>query len=66
MGHTSATVGSATTQLMPALAWTLAIGWLHEPVAPLAVFGAALCVGGVATGALSARAEQRRLDALVE
>jgi drug/metabolite transporter (DMT)-like permease len=50
MGHTTATAGSATTQLVPAFAWVLAIGWLHEAVEPLAVAGAALCVSGVLTG----------------
>lgn len=55
MGHTTATMGSATTQLVPAIAWTIAIGWLHEPVTPVAVLGATLCVGGVITGALAAR-----------
>jgi drug/metabolite transporter (DMT)-like permease len=64
MGHTTATVGSATTQLVPAIAWSIAIGWLHEPVAPLAVGGALLCVGGVAMGAVSAHA-QRRAAAMV-
>lgn len=66
MRHTTATVGSATTQLVPVISWALAIGWLHEPVGPLAVLGAVVCVLGVAGGALSARAEQRRLEALVD
>lgn len=66
MGHTSATVGSATTQLVPAIAWTIAVGWLREPISAMAALGALLCVGGVVAGALSARAAQRRLDALVE
>lgn len=50
MGHTTATLGSATTQLVPVLAWILAIGWLHESVSALAVVGAILCVGGVLVG----------------
>ncbi len=52
MGHTTATVGSATTQLVPAIAWTIAIGVLHEPIVPLAAVGAVLCVGGVIAGAI--------------
>jgi drug/metabolite transporter (DMT)-like permease len=52
MGHTTATAGSATTQLVPAFAWVLALGWLHEAVQPLAVLGAALCVSGVVGGVI--------------
>lgn len=50
MGFTSATTGSATTQLVPVFAWVLALGWLHERVTSLAVVGAVLCVGGVLLG----------------
>jgi hypothetical protein len=50
MGFTSATAGSATTQLVPAVAWTLALGWLGEPVTVLGVVGALLCVSGVLLG----------------
>ncbi len=50
MGHTTATSGSATTQLVPAVAWVLALGWLGEPVTPMGVVGALLCVGGVLLG----------------
>lgn len=50
MGFTSATAGSATTQLVPAVAWVLALGWLGEPVTALGVTGAVLCVGGVLLG----------------
>lgn len=50
MGFTSATAGSATTQLVPAVAWTLALGWLGEPVTTLGVIGAVLCVSGVLLG----------------
>jgi drug/metabolite transporter (DMT)-like permease len=50
MGFTSATSGSATTQLVPAVAWTLALGWLGEPVTLLGVVGAVLCVSGVLLG----------------
>ncbi len=50
MGFTSATSGSATTQLVPVVAWTLALGWLGEPVTVLGVIGAVLCVSGVLLG----------------
>lgn len=50
MGFTSATVGSATTQLVPAVAWILALGWLGEPATVLGVIGAVLCVSGVLLG----------------
>lgn len=50
MGHTTATAGSAATQLVPALVWVMAIGWLGERVSTLAVAGALLCVGGVLLG----------------
>ncbi len=54
MGFTTATAGSATTQLVPAVAWTLALGWLGEPVTTLGVIGAVLCVSGVLLGVLPA------------
>ena len=50
MGFTSATMGSATTQLVPAVAWVLALGWLGEPATVLGVIGALLCVSGVLLG----------------
>lgn len=50
MGFTTATSGSATTQLVPVVAWALALGWLDEPVKLLGVAGALLCVGGVLLG----------------
>lgn len=50
MGHTTATLGSATTQLVPVLAWVLAIGWLKETVSAMGVVGAILCLGGVLVG----------------
>lgn len=52
MGHTSATVGSATTQLVPAFAWVLALGVLREPVTMQSALGAALCVAGVLLSAV--------------
>jgi drug/metabolite transporter (DMT)-like permease len=60
MGFTSATAGSATTQLVPAVAWTLALGWLGEPVTALGVLGAVLCVSGVLLGVVqwSARVDE--------
>lgn len=50
MGFTTATSGSATTQLVPAVAWVLAIGWLAEPITGLGLLGAACCVAGVLLG----------------
>jgi drug/metabolite transporter (DMT)-like permease len=50
MGYTSATSGSATTQLVPILSWVLAVTLLQEPVVPLSAFGALLCVLGVVVG----------------
>lgn len=50
MGYTSATVGSATTQLVPVFSWVLALGVLGETVTVASVFGALLCVGGVLLG----------------
>ena len=52
MGFTSATAGSATTQLVPAIAWTLALVWLKEPVTIFGVIGALLCVSGVLLGVM--------------
>lgn len=52
MGFTTATAGSATTQLVPVLAWVLGVTLLAEPVEALSLVGAALCVSGVVLGAL--------------
>ena len=52
MGFTSASAGSALTQLVPVLAWVLGVVLLSEPIIPLSAAGALLCVGGVALGAL--------------
>ena len=52
MGFTTATSGSATTQLVPVLAWFFGVTLLSEPVLPLSALGAVLCVGGVLLGAL--------------
>ncbi|MFT3709697.1 MAG: DMT family transporter [Archangium sp.] len=56
MGFTSATAGSATTQLVPVVAWVLSLGMLHEAVTMLGVLGALLCVGGVLIGVVNANA----------
>jgi len=55
MGHTSATVGSATTQLVPAFSWVLALGVLKEQVTAASVLGAVMCVAGVLLGAMRRR-----------
>ena len=59
MGFTTATIGSATTQLVPAVAWALALTWLGEPVTLLGVIGAVLCVSGVLLGVVPWRAVLR-------
>lgn len=59
MGFTTATAGSATTQLVPAVAWLLSIAWLAEPVSPLGALGSLLCVGGVLLGVVPWRAAFR-------
>jgi drug/metabolite transporter (DMT)-like permease len=52
MGFTTATAGSATTQLVPVLSWVLSVSVLGEPVKALSLSGALLCVGGVLVGAV--------------
>jgi drug/metabolite transporter (DMT)-like permease len=52
MGFTSASAGSAITQLVPVLAWVLGVTFLTEAVVPLSAAGASLCVTGVLIGAL--------------
>lgn len=59
MGFTTATAGSATTQLVPAVAWVLSLAWLGEPVTPLGAVGSLLCVGGVLLGVVPWRAALR-------
>jgi S-adenosylmethionine uptake transporter len=51
MGYTTAASGSATTQLVPVLAWVLGVAVLHEPLGLASAVGALLCVGGVLLGA---------------
>jgi len=50
MGFTTATAGSATTQLVPAVAWVLSIIVLAEPLSSLGAMGATCCVVGVLLG----------------
>ncbi len=47
MGYTSATAGSAMTQLVPALVWMASVLFLRLDVAALALVGAVLCTLGV-------------------
>lgn len=51
--YTPTAIGSATTQLVPVISWTLGMWLLGEPFHPLALMGAALAVGGVIFGTLS-------------
>ncbi|MFL5346305.1 MAG: DMT family transporter [Hyalangium sp.] len=50
MGHVSTALGGVGSQLTPAFSWVLGALFLAEPVAPLALLGAAVCVGGVLWG----------------
>lgn len=52
LGYTSASAGSATTQLVPVLAWVFAVGVLAEPASWPTLAGALLCVSGVLLGAI--------------
>jgi drug/metabolite transporter (DMT)-like permease len=62
--YTTAAVGSATTQLTPALSWVLGVLVLDEHMAPLALGGAALCAAGVLWGtARHVHGEARRAAA---
>jgi drug/metabolite transporter (DMT)-like permease len=47
MGYTTATAGSAMTQLVPALVWTASVLFLKLNVAVLALVGAVFCTLGV-------------------
>ncbi|MGV3622053.1 MAG: DMT family transporter [Archangium sp.] len=68
MGFTSATTGSAVTQLVPLISWLLALVWLGERATPLGLVGALVCVGGVLLGVIPWRAllERRSGAALPE
>jgi drug/metabolite transporter (DMT)-like permease len=50
MGHVTTAMGGVGSQLTPAFSWVLGAVVLAEPIAPLAVLGAALCVAGVLWG----------------
>jgi len=62
--YVTAARGSATTQLTAAFTWALGVFVLGESLLPLAVFGAAICVGGVllSTGALRRRRPEPKPD----
>jgi drug/metabolite transporter (DMT)-like permease len=55
--YVPAAKGSASTQLTSAVTWMLGVTVLGESLLPVAVLGAAVCVGGVllSTGALGLR-----------
>jgi drug/metabolite transporter (DMT)-like permease len=50
MGHVTTALGGVGSQLTPAFSWVLGALFLAEPVAPLALLGAVVCVGGVLWG----------------
>lgn len=50
MGYVTTALGGVGSQLTPAFSWVLGAFFLAEPVAPLALLGAAVCVGGVLWG----------------
>jgi drug/metabolite transporter (DMT)-like permease len=50
MGYVTTALGGVGSQLTPAFSWVLGALFLAEPVAPLALLGAAVCVGGVLWG----------------
>jgi drug/metabolite transporter (DMT)-like permease len=50
MGYVTTAMGGVGSQLTPAISWVLGALFLSEPVAPLAVLGAVVCVGGVIWG----------------
>jgi drug/metabolite transporter (DMT)-like permease len=50
MGHVSTALGGVGSQLTPAFSWALGAFFLSEPVAPLALLGASVCVVGVLWG----------------
>lgn len=47
LGLVSATLGSALTQLVPVLAWALALTVMQEQVTTAAILGALLCMSGI-------------------
>lgn len=50
MGYVTTALGGVGSQLTPAFSWVLGAIFLAEPVAPLALLGALVCVGGVLWG----------------
>ena len=50
MGYVTTAMGGVGSQLTPAISWILGALFLAEPVAPLAVLGAVVCVAGVLWG----------------
>lgn len=50
MGYVTTAMGGVGSQLTPALSWILGAIFLSEPIAPLAVLGAVVCVAGVLWG----------------
>ncbi len=50
MGYVTTAMGGVGSLLTPAISWVLGAIFLSEPVAPLAVIGAVICVGGVLWG----------------
>jgi drug/metabolite transporter (DMT)-like permease len=50
IGYVTTAMGGVGSQLTPAISWTLGAIFLSEPVAPLAVLGAVVCVAGVLWG----------------
>ncbi len=50
LGYVSTALGGAGSQLAPAFSWILGAIFLSEPIAPLAVFGAGVCITGVLWG----------------
>ena len=54
MGFTTASRGSATTQLVPMATWILSVVFLSDWPQPLTFVGAVLCLGGVLIGLIPA------------
>jgi drug/metabolite transporter (DMT)-like permease len=50
MGYVTTALGGVGSQLTPAFSWVMGAVVLAEPIAPLAILGAALCVAGVLWG----------------
>jgi len=50
MGYVTTAMGGVGSQLTPAFSWVMGAVVLAEPVAPLAILGAVVCVGGVLWG----------------